>query len=183
LGTACGYFNVPGSGIPSATSQCYSVPRGTGSNFDPTINAGVGPTGARSASTLNWTTFSQDPNFAGPISANPSVGAERIQSLFQAWYSPFEDRNGGAITIDQRLTRDISFYSSGFYSNRRSKFLNSNSANPAANGAITQVAVPTSNPYYPAGTLVGQAVASALLPRRRRRPACHQSARQLRHLA
>jgi outer membrane receptor protein involved in Fe transport len=147
LGKDCGAFNVPGSGIPTTLSSCYAVPLGTGTNFP----AGtIGPTSPFSASTLNWTTLSTDSNFAGPL--NTSAGTRnQFNPYSKAYYSPFEARNGAALTVDQRLTKDISFYGSGFYSNRRSKFVNSNSANPAARGALTQIAVPTINPYYPTG--------------------------------
>jgi outer membrane receptor protein involved in Fe transport len=147
LGKDCGYFNVPGSGIASIPSSCYSVPLGTGANFP----AGtVGPTAPFSASTLNWATFSTDSNFAGPLNRTAGTRNE-FNPYSTAYYSPFEERNGAALTVDQRLTKDISFYGSGFYSNRRSKFINSNSSNPSANGALTQIAVPTFNPYYPTG--------------------------------
>jgi outer membrane receptor protein involved in Fe transport len=160
LGTGCGYFNVPGnqSGIASSPSLCYAVPHGTGFNFIPgTGGTGPGTLGNPVAPTLNWATFSQNPAYAGPISANPSVGTQNQYNPYQhAWYSPLEDRNGGAITVDQRLTKDISFFGEAYYSNRRSEFLNSSVNNPAANAALSQIVVPTWNPYYPAGTLVGQ---------------------------
>src|SRR5262249_15017404 len=60
LGTSCGYFNVPGSGLAPTASACYSVPLGTGANF-PT--GAIGPTAPFSASTLNWASFSTNSNF------------------------------------------------------------------------------------------------------------------------
>ena len=39
-----------------------------------------------------------------------------------AWYDANQQRNGGHITVDQRLTSNISFYGSAFYSNRRATF-------------------------------------------------------------
>jgi outer membrane receptor protein involved in Fe transport len=147
LGTSCGYFNDPLSGLAAKSSSCYAVPLGTGTNVP--IGT-VGPTAPFSASTLNWSTFSQDPNFAGPLT--PSAGTRNQFSPYStAYYSPFEERNGGAITIDQRLTKDISFYGEGFYSNRRSKFLNSSINNPSASQSISLIGVPTFNPYYPTG--------------------------------
>jgi len=150
LGKDCGAFNVSGADpakFPTTLSSCYAVPIGAGANFP---LGTIGPTSPFSASTLNWATFSTDTNFAGPL--NTSAGTRnQFNPYSKAYYSPLEDRNGGAITVDQRLTKDISFYGSGFYSNRRSKFINSNSSNPAARGALTQIAVPTINPYYPTG--------------------------------
>jgi outer membrane receptor protein involved in Fe transport len=144
LGTACG-FNTGVS--PNTTSKCYSVPLGTGTNFPVGT---VGPTSPFSASTLNWASFSADTNFAGPL--NPSAGTRnQFNPYSDTWYSPQQQRNGGALTVDQRLTKDVSFYGSAFYSNRRASFLNSNNTNPGSNSALTQFAVPTINPYYPTG--------------------------------
>ena len=153
LGPDCGAFNVPGAlnasgaAIPTTLSSCYSVPLGSGANF---VNGSLGPTAPFSASTLNWATFSQNPNYAGPL--NTTAGTRnQFNSFSKAYYSPYEDRSGAVMTVDQRLTQDISFYGSAFYSNRRSRFKNSNSQNPAANGALSQFSVPTFNPYYPTG--------------------------------
>ncbi len=147
IGRDCGFFNVPGSGFAATTSSCYSIPVGTGSDFP--IGT-LGPTAPGSASTLNWATFSQDTNFAGPL--NTTAGTRNMVNPYsRAWYSPYEEKNGGHITADQRLTQDISFFFNGFYTNRRSRFLNSSINNPAANFSLTQVSVPTFNPYYPAG--------------------------------
>ena len=55
------------------------------------------------------------------------------------------------ITVDQRLTSNISFYGSGFYSNRRGHYLNPSNLSPSATNIITGVAIPTFNPYYPTG--------------------------------
>jgi len=144
LGTDCGY----NTGVsPTTSSKCYSVPLGTGVDFP---SGTVGPTSPFSASTLNWATFSTDTNFAGPL--NPSAGTlNQFNTNTKSWYSPQQQRNGAALTIDQRLTKDISFYGSAFYSNRRSGIVNSNNNNPGSNSPLTQVAVPTINPYYPTG--------------------------------
>jgi outer membrane receptor protein involved in Fe transport len=144
LGTACGY----NTGVsPGTASTCYSIPLGTGGDFP---LGTIGPTSPFSASTLNWATFSADTNFAGPL--NPSAGTRNAFNPYSTtWYSPDEQRNGGAITVDQRLTKDISFYGSAFYSNRRANFINPNNTSPSGNNSVTQVSVPTTNPYYPTG--------------------------------
>jgi hypothetical protein len=49
-----------------------------------------------------------------------------------AWYDARQERNGGAITVDQRLTSNISFYGSGFYSLRRGHYLNPSNLSPSA---------------------------------------------------
>ena len=68
-----------------------------------------------------------------------------------AWYDARQERNGGAITVDQRLTSNISFYGSGFYSLRRGHYLNPSNLSPASTNIVTGVAIPTFNPYYPIG--------------------------------
>mgnify|MGYP003326742245 CR=1 FL=1 len=60
-------------------------------------------------------------------------------------------RNGATITVDQRLTKDISFFGTGFYSNRRAHFVNPSNLSPAQTHDMT-VMVPTWNPYYPTGS-------------------------------
>jgi len=112
LGTQCG-FNTGVS--PNTASTCYSVPVGTGQDFRSDLNAGIGPTAPFSASTLNWATFSTDTNFAGPLNPsagplNPSAGTRnQFNPYSRLWYDAVAQRNGAAMTIDQRLTKDISF--------------------------------------------------------------------------
>jgi outer membrane receptor protein involved in Fe transport len=151
IGPNCG----PGGTVPATSSVCYSIPVGAGANwmpgstgFGPGANvAGTAPWGA---ATLNWTSFSADSNFAGPL--NVTAGTRNLVNPYsRAWYSPYEDKSGGHITLDQRLTQDISFFFNGFYTNRRSRFLNSTTNNPGGNFSLTQVPVPTLNPYYPTG--------------------------------
>src|SRR5262249_1825503 len=58
--------------------------------------------------------------------------------------------NGGAITVDQRLTKDISFYGEGFYSNRRAEDYKPAHFSPSSTKDL-QGGVPSFNPYYPTG--------------------------------
>src|SRR4029077_14696782 len=53
-------------------------------------------------------------------------------------------------TIDQRLTKNISFFGEGFYSNRRSENISAANITPASSNLLS-VAIPTLNPYYPTG--------------------------------
>ncbi len=125
-------------------TNCYAVPPGSGQNWQPGAG-GIGPTVPFSASTLNWMSF----NSAG------NSGTNGVRNLFDpydiAWYDPPQERNGGAITVDQRLTSTISFYGSGFYSNRRGHFLNPASTGVSGSNLLFNIAVPTFNPYYPTG--------------------------------
>ncbi len=135
---------LPG-GIPANLgtycTNCFAIPAGTGGAFRP-INAGVGPTAPFSASTLNWATF----NTAANNGTNGTRNEFNPYSL--GWYSASEQRNGGALTVDQRLTKTISFSGEGFYSNRRSGFVAPIIQTPASSG-ILSITVPTFNPYYP----------------------------------
>src|SRR6185295_9023758 len=100
------------------------------------------------AAPIDWAALSNDSNYAGPL--NPTAGTRNMFDPYsRLWYDAVEQRNGGAMTVDQRLTKDISFYGSAFYSNRRAKFLGPGPLQPTANNAIALVAVPTFNPYYP----------------------------------
>jgi outer membrane receptor protein involved in Fe transport len=124
--------------------NCYAIPLGTGGNWDPGPG-GIGPISPHRASTLNWSSFNNAAN----------SGTNGVRNVFDpydiAWYDAAQERNGGHITVDQRLTSTISFYGSGFYSNRRGRFLNPANLAPSGNNVLFGFAVPTFNPYYPAG--------------------------------
>jgi hypothetical protein len=97
-------------------TNCYAIPLGTGQNWDP--GAADRPNRPFSASTLNWSSFNTPGN----------SGTNGLRNQFDpydiAWYDAAQERNGGHITVDQRLTSNVSFYGSAFYSNRRAKYLN-----------------------------------------------------------
>jgi outer membrane receptor protein involved in Fe transport len=120
--------------IGHGCTNCYAVPVGTGWNFG---DLPPGPT-------LTWSSFNDPAN----------SGTNGLRNQFDpydiSWYDARQERNGGHITVDQRLTSNISFYGSGFYSNRRGHFLNPSNLSPAATN-ILSVAIPTFNPYYPTG--------------------------------
>jgi outer membrane receptor protein involved in Fe transport len=145
--------SIPGTvstGAPSATlgtgcTNCLAIPRGTGRNFDPGVT-GIGPTAPFSASTLSWAGGANPLNIAANTGSNGT--RNELNPYLISYFDAAQQRNAGTLTIDQRLTRDISFYGEAFYSNRRSKFLNPSNLNPGSNNDLS-VAVPTSNPYYP----------------------------------
>ena len=62
-----------------------------------------------------------------------------------SYYSAGIQYTGGAITVDQRLTSNISFYGEGFWGMRRAQFVNNDTGHQIA------YAIPTFNPYYPTG--------------------------------
>ena len=137
--------NNPGSQIPNPLypgnlgtncQNCYAIPLGTG--FDWAAGAtGVGPLLPGSAPTLDWANLANATN----------AGTNGTRNVFNPFtivdYSAATQYTGGAITVDQRLTSNISFYGSGFYGMRRSQIV--------INDAGHQLtwAVPTWNPYYP----------------------------------
>ena len=96
-------------------------------------------------STINWA------NFNDPANRGTNGLRNQFDPFDIAWYDARQERNGGAITVDQRLTSNISFYGSGFYSNRRGHYLNPSNLSPAGTNVVTGVAIPTFNPYYPTG--------------------------------
>ncbi len=119
---------------------CRSAPAGTSATQPP------GPT-------LNWATFGTPAN-GGPLGAPTASGTSSIR-ISIAWYDARQERNGGHITVDQRLTSNISFYGSGFYSNRRGHYLNPSNLSPSATNILGGVTIPTFNPYYPTGAPTG----------------------------
>src|SRR5712671_5166229 len=128
--------------------NCYAIPAGAGRAFNP-INNGLGPTAPFSGSTLNWTTFSVAANH------NPGAGAGAVdlagtRNEFNPYsivdYSAGLQFTGGAVTVDQRLTKNISFYGEGLYGMRRAQVLNQEN-----NNQLNSIGVPTWNPYYPTG--------------------------------
>jgi len=137
--------NGPGTSasIGTACQNCWAIPHGTGSNFNP-VSGGLGPTSPFSASTLNWAAFNNAAN----------SGTNGVRNAFNpyliSWLDAAQQRNGAAITIDQRLTKDITFYGEAFYSNRRAQFVNPANLSPSIQDALV-VGVPTFNPYYPTG--------------------------------
>jgi outer membrane receptor protein involved in Fe transport len=131
LGTLCG--------------NCFAIPAGSGVAFNPAVNGGLGPLAPSSAG-LPWTTYSGN--------GGTNAFGNEFNPYSIAWYSAAQQRNGGAITVDQRLTKDITFYGEGFYSNRRAEYLNPANISPD-NTNLLSVVVPTFNPYYPTGAGAG----------------------------
>ena len=127
----------PGN-IGTNCQNCYAIPLGTGFDWD-AGSSGVGPLLPGSAPTLNWA------NLSDPATPAPTARATSSIPTTIAYYSAAIQYTGGAITVDQRLTSNISFYGSGFYGMRRSQFVINDT------GHQITYAVPTFNPYYPTG--------------------------------
>jgi iron complex outermembrane receptor protein len=134
--------SIPNPNYPGNTGtncqNCYAIPRGTGFDWQPGPTR-IGPTLPGSAPTLNWANLSVPSN----------GGTNGTRNLFNPFtivdYSAATQYTGAAITVDQRLTKNISFYGSGLYGMRRSQII----INDQSNQLVW--AVPTWNPYYPTG--------------------------------
>jgi iron complex outermembrane receptor protein len=134
---------VRGGRTGTLCTNCLAIPNGTGQDWS-AGSSNVGPLAPFSASTLNWTTFN--------VPANSGANGTRneVNPYNYTWYDAAQQRNAAVITIDQRLTKDITFYGEGFYDNRRAQFQNPANLSPSQNDLVS-VQVPTANPYYPSG--------------------------------
>ena len=108
--------NYPGN-LGTNCQNCYAIPHGTGSDWDPGAG-GIGPLLPGSAPTLDWAIFN-DPANRG------TNGTRNVFNPYDiTYYSAGIQYTGGAITVDQRLTSNISFYGEGFWGMRRAQFVN-----------------------------------------------------------
>ncbi len=137
--------------IASATcTNCYAIPRASGANFDRSLNNGVGPlTAADNPNPLTWATLSS------AAYHDPVAGGNGVQNVVDlnklGWEEAPQQRIGEVMTVDQRLTKDISLFGEAFYSNRRGFLIDPAYQTPTNNVALSAIAVPTFNPYYPTG--------------------------------
>jgi outer membrane receptor protein involved in Fe transport len=144
LGLGTGGANALGHNC----TNCWAIPAGAGVPFDASLNAGLGPLAPSSAATLNWTSFAV-PGNGGPTA--PAAGTRNVFNPYSiAWYDAAQQKNSAVMTVDQRLTKDISFFGEGFYSNRRAQYLNPSNLSPSSTNDLS-VQIPTINPYYPTG--------------------------------
>jgi outer membrane receptor protein involved in Fe transport len=129
------------NGLPATIgtncTNCWAIPHGTGANFP----GGIGPTIPSSAATLNWALFSAN-------AANKGT-ANEIDPLKMAWEQAAQQKNSFVATFDQRLTKGISFFATGFYANRRVQEIAPAVQAQNITNLIKTFSVPTSNPYYP----------------------------------
>jgi outer membrane receptor protein involved in Fe transport len=140
---------IPNPAYPGNSGQnctnCWALPLGVGQNWDPGAS-GLGPPGKPigmpnsnpyGLSLVDWSSFNNAAN----------SGTNGTRNVFEpysiSWYSAATENTGGAMTIDQRLTSNVSFYGEAFWSMRRARF------NNVATGNLLLVGVPTFNPYYP----------------------------------
>jgi iron complex outermembrane recepter protein len=127
------------SGVGTVCSNCYSVPLGTGANFNAALNNGIGPTAPGSAATATWAQLLTHAGVSNGIDPLPT-----------GWEEAEQQRNSFVATVDQRLFPGVSVFFTGFLTNRRVKELTPLDYLGASND-IKTFAVPTTNPYYPTG--------------------------------
>ena len=143
LGLGTGGANALGHNC----TNCFAIPQGAGGDFSG-INGGLGPIGGGSAATLNWGAFAVAANGGA---TNPAAGTRNVFNPYSiAWYDAAQQKNSAVMTVDQRLTKDISFFGEGFYANRRAQYLNPSNLSPSSGNDLS-VTIPTLNPYYPTG--------------------------------
>jgi len=119
----------------TSCNNCYSIPKGQN---------GVG---------LTWAS----------VLANPGVKNE-YNPYNDAWFFPDSTRNALVVTFDQDVVKDlgpiqnVQFFADGYYNNRRQIIHSAATTGPAKTNAL-ELAVPTTNPYYPIGAPPGLMVA------------------------
>jgi iron complex outermembrane recepter protein len=123
-------------GVGTVCSNCFAVPHGGGTAFNPALNNGLGP--------LN-------PSQAGAAFSSYAAGVNEIDPLKTGWELAAQTKNSAVGTLDQTLFPGVSFFFTGFYANRRvTELLPSDYSQGVANDLHTFI-VPTTNPYYPTG--------------------------------
>ncbi|HEX5281170.1 MAG TPA: TonB-dependent receptor [Micropepsaceae bacterium] len=130
-------------------ANCFSVPAGTGWNYGDTA-AHTNPTAPGSAPTVSWAT----------LLANPGVNNE-IDPWWYADARPQLQTTAATGTLDQKLTNDfygigpVSLFADAFWSNQRGRQIYPSGNGEARQEQETNLAVPTTNPYYPSGAPAG----------------------------
>lgn len=128
--------------VNGVCSNCWSLPAGTGANYA-AGTTGYGPTTPRGASTITWAALTGssgnagDNNFVDPLTAG--------------WEQAAQQKNSVVATIDQRLFPGVSFFGTGFYTNRRVEENLASFGGQGLGNYLQTWKVPTINPYYPAG--------------------------------
>jgi iron complex outermembrane recepter protein len=137
VGAPTNSLNTLPANIGTNCTNCWAIPHGAGTNFP----GGLGPTLPSSGATINWAAFSA-------IAGNRGT-ANEVDPLKSAFELAAQQKNSFAATFDQRLVRGISFFATGFYSNRRVEELAPAIQGQNVTNTIKTFAVPTINPYYP----------------------------------
>ena len=132
----------PSSSTGSVCTNCYSIPAGTGANFNASLNGGLGPTAAGSAATITW----------AQLQANPGVLNQHNPFDVGQLTAPVQN-NAAVATFDQQIFPGVTFFADGYYHNRRFKY--ETQATGTGKNQQQTFSIPTINPYYPAGAPAG----------------------------
>ncbi len=128
--------------VNGTCTNCFSVPAGTGANWSAAADA-KGPGGA---STISWASLlghAGANNFVDPLSGT------------SGWEQGAQQKNSFVATIDQRLFPGVTFFGTGFYTNRRAQEHLPSFGGQGLGSYLRTWKVPTINPYYPAGAPAG----------------------------
>jgi iron complex outermembrane recepter protein len=125
--------------VGTVCPNCYAVPAGAGANFNQALNNGLGPLVPGDVKNpLNWASLT-------------SGTTNEVDPMLLGWELAAVQKNSAVMTFDQRLFPGVSFFATGFYTNRRIEQLQQPTGafvNPDIKGPF---AVPATNPYYPVG--------------------------------
>ena len=114
---------APNSALGTTCSNCWAVPAGT-----------------KPGQIIDWAAL-----IANAANKHTNV----IDPLKSGWEQGSQQKNAFTVTFDQRLVPGISFFATGFYSNRRIQELLPAFYSQGVNTDIQTFVVPTTNPYYP----------------------------------
>ena len=131
----------PNASSGTGCSNCFSIPLGTGANFNP-INGGVGPTAPGSAGPVTW----------AQLQANPGVLNQHNPFDVGQLTAPVQT-NAAALTFDQNIFPGVTLFVDAFYHNRRFKY--ETQATGTGKNQQQTFPIPTTNPYYPVGAPPG----------------------------
>ena len=79
------------------------------------------------------------------------MGTNEVDPMKLGWEGRAQQQNMAVATFDQRLLPGVSFFATGFYSNRRVEEILPTFYSNGVTNDIQTFSVPTSNPYYPTG--------------------------------
>ncbi|HEX5279140.1 MAG TPA: TonB-dependent receptor plug domain-containing protein [Micropepsaceae bacterium] len=119
--------------VNGTCTNCFSIPRGTGANFSASGTPDV----------LNWSQLTSMASAAGDNNY--------VDPLQAGWELAAQQRNSFVLTADQRLFPGVSFFATGFYSNRRVVEKAPSFGGQGLGNYLQTWSVPTINPYYPVG--------------------------------
>jgi iron complex outermembrane recepter protein len=125
--------------VGTVCPNCYAVPKGAGANFNPALNNGLGPLLPSSGpGVLNWSSLT-----AGTTN--------EVDPMLLGWELAAVQKNSSVATFDQTLFPGVSFFFTGFYTDRRIEQLQQPTGAFVNSDIKGPFAVPTTNPYYPVG--------------------------------